>query len=118
MLPGTPSRTGKNNLSQVVSTDAGAKALGLRWDTQTDVLCFDPSYLIEAAKQKPKARTKSDMLKLSSRIFYPFDTSRTTHFLRRFRKSVWRCSVQQEPKSQRQLYRQPSAQQNEGNPDA
>ena len=60
-----------NILKQVVSTDAGAKALGVRWDTKSDVLCFDPSYLIEAAKQKPTGHTKRDMLRLSSRIFDP-----------------------------------------------
>ena len=37
-------------LSQVVSTDAGSKALGIHLDTSTDVLYFDPTLLLEASE--------------------------------------------------------------------
>ena len=56
----------KNILSQVVSTDAGTKALGVRWDT-----LLRPNVPDRSIQTKTNRSDKRDMLKLSSRIVDP-----------------------------------------------
>ena len=85
----------KSILLQFVPTDTGTKALGVRWGTSTDVLCFDPTFLIEAAKQKPTGHTKIDMHKLSSKIVDPLGLiSPIILEMRMLHQQLWAKGVQ------------------------
>lgn len=48
----------------------GTKALGLRWDTETDTFHFQPDSVVKAAL-KEQEPTKRAIVKISSRIFDP-----------------------------------------------
>ena len=77
-----------------MSADVAMKVLGIRWDTSTDTLFFDPTAIVEAASKITHV-TKREVLRISSRIFDPLGLIEPTVLLLKITfQRLWECPLE------------------------
>jgi len=91
--------TEKEMSNQVVgilspTIDGQQKALGLRWDTNSDSFKFDPTSIVKAAEEIGDKITKRKILSISARIFDPIGfLAPTTLLLKIIYQKLWEGEI-------------------------